>query len=139
MAGYSKIYVIGGQGGFGGADGVNPIEFLVLVGDSDRQWCESHYFNMNITPIGKVRVIVPKSPDHPDTLLDACIAFCPRYFKSCPSLAEVKSEFREANRLEFSAFPPSIQSAWANLREEARPQFASMNIWIANLMPIERT
>ena len=28
-----------------GADGVNPIEFLVLVGDADRQWLEPQYFD----------------------------------------------------------------------------------------------
>ena len=35
MAGYSKFYVFGGAAGFQGADGVNPIAFLVLVGEGD--------------------------------------------------------------------------------------------------------
>jgi hypothetical protein len=139
VAGYSKIYVIGGQGGFMGADGVNPIEFLVLVGDADRQWLEPHYFDRSIMPIGRVQVIVPPGADHPDSLLDACIAFCPRHFRSCPSLAEVESALREADRLDFDAHPQGIPAAWANLREEARPLFAAMNIWRADLMPIERT
>lgn len=55
MAGYSRLYVVGGLGGFMGADGVNPIEFLVLVGNADRQWLEPHYFDRTIKPIGKLR------------------------------------------------------------------------------------
>ena len=139
VAGYSKIYVIGSQGGFMGADGVNPIEFLVLVGDADRQWLEPHYVDRSIMPIGKVRVILPPAPDHPDSLLDACIAFCPRHFMSCPSLVEVESALRWADRLDFDVRPQGIPAAWTNLREEARPLFAAMNLWRADLMPIERT
>ncbi len=56
MAGYSRLYAVGGLGGFMGADGVNPIEFLILVGDADRQWLEPHYFDRSITPIGRLRM-----------------------------------------------------------------------------------
>lgn len=139
MAGYSKLYVVGGLGGFMGADGVNPIEFLVLVGDADRQWLEPHYFDTSITPIGKLRTIVPAGPDQPDCLLDACIAFCPRYFRSCPSLTRAETTLRDAERLDFDAHPEDIPQAWASLREEARPLFASMNIWRADLVPLQRT
>lgn len=137
MAGYSKLYVVGGLGGFKGADGVNPIEFLVLVGDADRQWLEPHYFDGSIVPIGRLRVIVPAEPDHPDALLDACIAFCPRYFKSCPSLAKVEPALRDAERLDFDAHAGAIPEAWASLREEARPLLAAMNVWRADLVPIQ--
>lgn len=139
MAGYSKLYVIGGRGGFIGADGVNSIEFLVLVGDSDRRWFEPHYFDRSITPIGRVRAIVPLGPNDPNSLLDACIAFCPRRFRSCPSLAEVESALREADRLDFDAHPHEIPAAWVRLREEARPIFVAMNIWRADIVPLERT
>lgn len=122
-----------------GADGVNPIEFFVLVGDADRQWLEPHYFDRSIKPIGKLRVIVPAGPDQPDSLLDACIAFCPRHFSECPSLAEVESALRDAERLDFDARSQEIPEAWASLREEARPLFAAMNIWRADLVPIKRT
>lgn len=138
VAGYSKIYVIGGQGGFMGADGVNPIEFLVLVGDADRQWLEPKYFDRSIKPIGKLRVIVPAKPDHLDSLLDACIAFCPRRFSGCPSFAEVNSALRDAQRLDFDARPQEIPTAWVKLREEARLMFADTGIWRADLVPIER-
>lgn len=135
MAGFSKFYVIGGQGGFMGADGVNPIEFLVLVGEADRQWLEPHYFDTSIDPIGKLRVIIPAGPNQPDSLLDACIAFYPRHFGGCPSLGEVEAALRNAERLDFNADPQGIPPAWARLREEARPLFAEMNIWQADLVP----
>lgn len=139
MAGYSKLYAVGGPGGFMGADGINPIELLVLVGDADRQWLEPHYFDGSIVPIGRLRVIVPAAPDHPNALLDACIAFCPRGFKSCPSLANVELALRDVERLDFDAQPGAIPEAWASLREEARPLFAAMNVWQADLVPIQRT
>ena len=68
MADFSELYVIGSQGGFMGADGVNPIEFLVLVGDASRQWLEPHYFDKSINPIGKLRSIIPAGPDQPEIL-----------------------------------------------------------------------
>jgi hypothetical protein len=139
MAGYSKIFVVGGQGGFKGADGVNPIEFLVLVGNADRQWLEPHYFDQSIKPIGKLRVIVPAGPDHPDSLLDACIAYYPQHFRPCPSLAEVELEIGGAERLDFHACPEEIPAAWARLREEGRQLFEELNVWQANLIPIERS
>jgi len=137
VAGYSRLYAVGGLGGFMGADGVNPIEFLILVGDADRQWLEPHYFDRSITPIGRLRVIVPARPNDPDSLLDACIAFCPRHFSSCQSLADVESALTDADRLDFDLHPQAIPPAWARLREEARPHFASMNIWQADLVPLE--
>lgn len=82
---------------------------------------------------------MPAAPDHPDALLDACIAFCPRYFKSCPSLVKVEAALRDAERLDFDADPQAIPEAWVSLREEARPLFAAMNIWRADLVPIQRT
>jgi hypothetical protein len=138
MAGYSKLYVIGGRGGFMGADGVNPIELILLVGDADRQWLEPHYFDESIRPLADVRVIVPAGPDHPDSLVDACIAFYPQHFRSCPSLAEVEVAIRDLERLDFDASLQEIPSAWATLREEARPLFRELNIWRADLEPINQ-
>ena len=138
MAGYSKIFVFGGLGGYMGADGVNPIEFLILVGEGGRQWLEPHYFDTSISPIGRLRTIIPEGPDYPDSLLDACIAFCPRYFGACPSLAAVESALRDLERLDFSADAASIPLGWAKLREEARAVFASMNCWRAELEPMSQ-
>ncbi|MBX9929414.1 MAG: hypothetical protein K2X99_10925 [Gemmatimonadaceae bacterium] len=134
MAGFSKLYVIGGAGGFAGADGVNPIELMLLVGDSGRRWIEPHYFDASIKPLGKLRVIVPAGPNDPDALLDACIAFCPKYFAACPSLQEVASALADEERLDFEAEPQRIPASWSALREEARPQFATIGIWRADLI-----
>src|SRR5262245_16652174 len=101
MAGYSKLYVVGGLGGFQGADGVNPIAFQILVGEGNRQWLEVHYFDRALKPIGRVRVIIPAGPDHPDALLDACIAFYPEHFRHCPLLSEVEQELLDTERLDF--------------------------------------
>lgn len=109
---------------------------MVLVGESDRQWLEPHYFDPSIVPIGKLKVIVPSGPDHADALLDACIAFCPRHFASCPSLAKVEAAIADAVRLDFHLGSNEIPARWAELREEARPSFAAMGIWRADLVPM---
>jgi hypothetical protein len=36
MAGFHKLYVVGGDGGFMGADNVNPIDYILAVGTFDR-------------------------------------------------------------------------------------------------------
>ena len=119
-----------------GADGVNPIEFLVLVGDADRQWLEPKYFDRFIRPMGKLRTIIPASPDHPDSLLDACVGFCPRHFSKCPSLRAVESALRDTRSLDFHARPQEVPRAWARLREEARGIFAQMGVRRADLVPL---
>ena len=139
MAGYSRLYVIGGAGGALGADGANPIDFLILVGDADRQWLEPHYFDKSIEPMGRVRIIVPAEPNQADSLLDACIAFSPRRFDECPSLAEVESALQDFERLDFHLSPKRIPAGWAGLREEARSVFARMGVWRADFVPIART
>ena len=77
MAGFSKSFILGGEGGVMEADGVNPISLFILVGDADRQWLEPVYVNKNIKPIGNIKVIIPPGPDDPRMLLDACQAFAP--------------------------------------------------------------
>lgn len=139
MAGYSRIYVLGGEGGFMGADGVNPIEVLILVGNADRQWLEPHYFDNSIKPLGAVRVIVPTEPDHPDAVLDACLAFCPQRFAACPSLPGVAAQLQGVQRLDFHPDPQGIPAAWGQLRDEARPLFATMPIWQADLAELQRS
>lgn len=138
MAGYSKLYVIGGLGGHMGSDGVSPIEFMILVGDADRQWLEARYMDPTIKPMGQLRVIVPAQPDDSDALLDACIAFAPRYFEPCPSLARVMSGLGDAERLDFHAAPEGIPPAWGDLRNEAKIPFSKLNIWQGELVRISR-
>jgi hypothetical protein len=136
MAGFSTLYVIGGQGGFIGADGVNPIEMMIMVGEGSRQWLEAHYLDKSLKPIGSVRRIVPEGPDHPNALLDACIAFCPHHFRNCPSYPAVEAALKGAEFLDFDANPKGIPAAWPSLREEARPVFKKIGIWRADLVPL---
>lgn len=134
MVGISKIYCIGGEGGFLGADGMNPIYFQILVGDADRQWLEVHYFNRDIRPMGRVKVIIPAGPDHPDALIDACLVFFPEYFEACPSLAQVVEALGNVSRIDFHL--NGEPSGWTQLREEARPLFKYLVIYKAELKKI---
>lgn len=134
MAGYSKIYCVGGLGGFQGADGINPILFQILVGDADRQWLEVHYFDKRIKPLGKIRVITPESPDSPNSLLDACIAFYPKHFENCSLLEQVGRKVAGLKRLDFNLGGNTIPAEWQNLRLEALPLFKTLNVFEANLM-----
>lgn len=136
MAGYSKLYCVGSLGGFMGADGINPILFQILVGDADRQWLEAHYFDERIKSLGKIKVIIPESPGHPNSLLDACLAFYPQHFEDCSSLIKVEQKVRDLTRLDFDLGKQEISEEWYSLREEALPQFKSLNIFEAHLTPI---
>ena len=137
MAGYSKLYCVGGLGGYLGADGINPILLQILVGDADRQWLEPRYFDKRIKPLGKIRVIVPEAPNHPHSLLDACIAFYPTHFSSCALLTQVEQEVRGLKRLDFHLGMDKIPEEWNELRKESLPLFKSLNIFEANLVPID--
>lgn len=137
MAGYSKIYCVGGLGGFQGADGINPILFQILVGDADRQWLEVRYFDKRIKPLGKISVIIPESPDSPNALLDACIAFYPKHFESCFLLSQVEQKLGNLTKLDFHLEQNTIPEEWQNLKIEALPLFKMLNIFEANLTQIK--
>ena len=127
MAGYIHIYCIGNET----YDGINPIFYQILVGTSDRMWLEPRYFDKRFSPLGKVKVIVPPGPDHPDILLDACIAFSPKFFESCLSLGKVAQVLSDAQRIDFHMKGEPV--GWAELREESRPLFKEMTIFEAEL------
>ena len=79
-----------------------------------------------------------QGPDDPVSLLDACLAFGPARFQSCPSFAEVEAALRDAGGLDFDQGKSRIPSAWTRLRQEARPIHEQFNIWEASLAPIMR-
>ena len=130
----SKIYCIGAEGGFMGSDGLREIHLQILVTDSDRQALVAYHLDRRIRPMGRVKVIIPVGPDHPDALIDACLAFFPEYFESCPSLAQVAEELANARRIDFDL--DGEPTGWAQLREEARPLFKKMIIYEAVLNKI---
>ncbi len=137
VAGYSKIYCMGGLGGFKGADGINPMEIQIWVGEGNRPWFEVHYFKKGISPIGKIRTVIPESPGHPDAILDACIAFFPEYFETCPALPAVKQKLRNQDNLDFDLERDRVPKKWSELREQARPLFERLPIFQAILEPLK--
>ncbi len=137
MAGFSKIYCIGGLGGHMGADGINPIHFQILIGNSDRMWLESRYFDDKFKPIGKIHIIVPKAPDDPNALIDACIAFAPDLFEGLPSMKETKEILAEHTRLDFGLRADEIPDIWKTLRKEAMPIFEKLHIFAGPLTELD--
>jgi hypothetical protein len=138
MAGYSKIYCVGGLGGFMGSDGINPIAAQLWLGEGNRQWWEAHYFAGDLAPLGQLETMVPQKPDQPDALLDACLAFVPTLFARCPSLVVVRDQAATLTRLDFDLEPDAVPAAWTQLREEARAVFADLVIFEGVLVPVAR-
>jgi hypothetical protein len=136
LAGFSKLYFIGGLGGFQGADGVNPILMQIWVGDAGRQWLEPHYIDRSIKPIGAIKTLIPEGPIDPHSLLDACIAFFPKHFEKCPSFAETVLLLEDATTLDFDLAKQNIPVVWQKLREEAQPYFNRLHIFEAVLRPV---
>jgi hypothetical protein len=135
MAGYSRIYVLGGEGGFRGADGVNPIVMEIRVGEGNRQWLEARYFETAIERLGDIQAIIPEGPGSADALIDACIAFHPEHFANCAALASVRTSVAGMTSLDFTD-AKSIPSDWITLRDQARVYFDQLNIWVADLKPL---
>lgn len=136
MSGYTKIYVIGGKGGFQGVDGVNPIELMILVGDGNRRWLSPQYFNQSLKSLGRLNTLIPSTPSDSNALLDACIAFHPLHFRACDSLKQVENLLQESECLDFTSMPQEIRQTWETLRNEARPLFEKLNIYQAVLTPV---
>jgi hypothetical protein len=139
VAGYGPIYVVGGEGGFMGSDGVNSVDFPILAGHGNRMWLEPRYFDPGVRPIGWLKVIIPERPDLPeeDLLLDALLAFAP----ACsggrrPSLPAVAAKLKDAERLDFNLDLEKVPAEWAAPWEEARPLLREIGIWRARLTPV---
>ena len=130
----SKIYCIGAEGGFMGSDGLREIHLQILVTDSDQQALVAYHLDRHIRPMGRVKVIIPGGPDHPDALIDTCLAFYPKYFASCQSLTQVAEALTNATRIDFDL--DGAPTGWAQLREEARPLFRELVIYEAVLNKI---
>ena len=131
----SKIYCFGTEGGFMGSDGLREICWQILVSEGGRQALVAYYLDRRIRPMGRIKVIIPAGPDHPDALIDACLAFFPEHFESCPSLAQVAERLANARRIDFDM--DGEPTGWAQLREEARPLFRDLVIYEAELNKVE--
>jgi hypothetical protein len=137
MAGITRIFSIGGGGGFMGGDGPNPILAQIWQGDGSRQWFEVRYFEGDFGPMGKVETMIPAAPDSEDNLLDACIMFFPDAFKECPSFPSVEKQLEGVDRVDFD-FKEGVPDGWNKLREEAREPFKMLGVWTGGeLEPVQ--
>lgn len=75
MAGYDKIFLFGRPG----PDGVTDITMELWRGGSDRMWLEpARGFKSREI---KITVLIPRSLDEQDMLLDAAMAFARRHLR----------------------------------------------------------
>jgi len=79
----------------------------------------------------------PGRPNHPDALIDACIAFYPQHFRSCPSLAEAALVLNDTDCLDFDLGTTNVPVIWKQLREEARPLFKQLCVMQARLERVD--
>ena len=136
MAGFKKVYIFGGSGGFMGADGVNPIAMQIWVGVSDGKWFEAHYFDKSIKPISGIKSMIPKKSDEYFNLLESTIIFAPIFYEKCKTLAIVKSHFKRLSkkRIIMNTDEPEV---WDDMTNEAQPIFDKLNIFQANIIGID--
>ena len=113
-------------------DKTNSVDLEILVGYGNRIWLEPKYHNKTIRPIGKIRTVIPSSPDDQNALLDACIAFAPKYFAKCPTLDDISKKLANMRTLDFD-FKENIPDDWHQLRKEAAPIFEKLPIFRMDL------
>jgi hypothetical protein len=133
VAGFTRIYCIGEAGGFLGGDGLARISLQILVGDGDRRWLEARYLEPGLGPMGRIHVVIPRRPDDPLALLDACLAFVPQRFEECGSLEVVRKRLAYARRLDFHHHAEEIPEEWAELRLEAVSVFRRFAVTVSDL------
>jgi len=117
---YSRMFLVDNQAeekGFmdSGYVGYNKNLFIILQGEGNRQWLECHYIERDLKPLSKISRIIPCGANDKDALLDACLAFAPKFFESCESLVKVQSNLPETDMLDIKR-----PEGWDELREEAR-------------------
>ena len=80
--------------------------------------------------------MVPGGVFDENSLLDACIAFAPKFFKSCPTLKKIQEELENSEFLDFDLGKDKIPKDWNQLRREAAPIFEKLNIYKIKLVPL---
>ena len=133
MAGFYKIYMIGGSGGFLGADGINPIGFQILVGTSDREWLEPKYFDDRFKSISGITHMVPLRPTNDENIIDGIIIFAPQLFmKNCDLLKDAFKYFADLGkkRIDMSEDQPEF---WGELVNQAQPAFQKIKLYSADI------
>ena len=138
MAGYERIYLFGGLGGYMGADGMNPIAMQIWVGWSDRKWLEAHYFVDDLEAIGGIKAIIPKQHDEELNLLEASIIFGPQFYTMKCDLMEITMKYFSAlnkTKIDLAEDAPEF---WDDVVKQARPVFNTLNVFQADLKEISK-
>jgi hypothetical protein len=117
-----------GQSGY---DGLNPINAIIVVGNSSRQWLQAIEIDKKSKTLGKIKTIIPRGPDDPDSIIDAIIAFTPDYFLKCDSFEQVSKDCQHLSVLDFDLFLDKIPKSWFSLREEAKKIIPSIGVFKA--------
>jgi len=133
MAGFYKIYLVGGSGGFLGFDGINPIFFQILIGTADREWLEPKYFDEKFSSMSNITHMVPQGPINDENIIDGLIIFAPQLFEeSCDLLKEAHSYFDELGKkkIDMSVHQPKF---WNELIIQAKPTFENLKLYKANI------
>ena len=133
MAGFYKIYMVGGSGGFLGADGINPIGFQILVGTSSREWLEPKYFDKKIKSISGITHMVPKSPIDDESIIDGLIIFAPKLFEeSCDLMKKAHKYFDKLGKkhIDMGKDEPEF---WNELILQAKPTFYNIKLYKADI------
>lgn len=132
MARHTQLYSIADPGGLAGADGVKPVETLLLVGEADRMWLEGRSFDVHHGPLGRVTAMVPAESQTQDVLLDSRLAFHPDRFRAGPTFATTAEQRGDNAQLDFSRWT-AIPPAQPQLREDAHANFSHQRFWQADL------
>ena len=137
MAGYKRIYIFGGQGGFQGVDGVNPLIMQIWVGVSDGKWFEAHYFSDDLKPISNIKILYPSAGNEREDLLEACIIFAPKFFNKMKSIDLVQSHFKNHSEKSLN-LRKNKPVFWNDVLSEAMPIFEELNLFKSDIIGIDR-
>jgi len=132
LSGYDFAYFIGESG----YDGLNPIKAIIVVGNSSRQWLQAIDIDNKSKTLGTIQRIIPQSPDDPDSIIDAIIAFTPDYFLNCDSFDQVCKDCQYLSVLDFDLCLDKIPKSWFSLREEAKKIIPTIGIFKAPFTPV---
>ena len=136
MAGFSKIYIIGGSGGFLGSDGVNPIILQILVGSSDGQWLEAKYFDSKFKSLAGITNVIPRKSVNDENILEGLLIFAPwLFFEDCSLMKNLENHFEKLKRKNIDLFK-DVPSFWDELIEQAVPVFENINLFSANIVDL---
>jgi ribosome-associated toxin RatA of RatAB toxin-antitoxin module len=78
-----------------------------------------------VKPISTVKTIVPESPESPDPIFDATVAFYPKFFDGCKSQTRVKEQSRKTTFLDLNL---NMSAGCKELRCEAVSYFKKVKI-----------